>query len=462
MASYISRSEFEYRHAAIDSVESDIALRSCIATTPRHPDTADSGPLAGLAIAIKDNIEARGLPGSAGSLALIDFPATRDADIVTKIRAAGGDIVASTNLSEWANMRSNGSTSGWSGVGGLTANPWALDRSAGGSSSGSGAAVAAGLVSVAIGTETDGSIVCPAALNGVVGLKPTVGTVSIQGVVPVSSSQDVPGPIAIDVALAARTLSVLADREDALAAVENSAEIARNIRVGIARNWFTGHAATDARLEAILPLIESIAASVSDSQIPAADEPQVGEDELAVLLADLKDDIDAYLAQRLGADHPRASLEAIAQFNRDNADRELQHFDQFWFDEALRRGGRSAIDFETVRHRNLRWARETCFGAALEQHDVFIAPTYAPAWKSDLTLRDQYFGGGVTSPAAIAGYPLISIPMGLVKGLPVGLCIAAAAHQEPLLIALAHELEKVLGCRPEDGYLPTFRAAERG
>jgi amidase len=459
MSAVIKRPEFLERYALIDSVDSTPRVQSVIAIN--EPHAIADGPLAGAAIAIKDNIECAGLPGSAGSLALIDSPATRDARLVTLLKAAGADIVAATNLSEWANLRSDHSTSGWSAVGGLTANPWALDRSAGGSSSGSGAAVAAGLVSIAIGTETDGSIVCPASLNGVVGLKPTVGSVSTHGIVPISSSQDTPGPIAISVTYAAQTFEILSGRSGIATVASEYESIVRPMRIGIAQNWLTGHAATDAVFESILSKVESVVTSVSTSLVPALS-AEAGEDEYFVLLNDMLDDMAEYLHGRLGAGHSLNSLQAIVDFNLNHADKELQHFGQEHFDLAVKALGKKSEKYQEIRARNLAWAVNECFSPAFEKHDLLISSIYGPAWKSDLVLGDHYLGGAATSPAAIAGYPLLTIPMGLVDGLPVGLGISGPANSEPQMLALAAALEPLLGCTPADGFAPQFVGPERG
>ena len=458
MTAVIKRAEFLQRYELIDSPDSIPKVQSVLALNAPH-EIAD-GPLAGAAILIKDNIECVGLPASAGSLALINSPAQRDARLVSLLKAAGADIVGSTNLSEWANLRSTHSTSGWSAVGGLTANPWALDRSAGGSSAGSGAAVAAGLVNLAIGTETDGSIVCPASLNGVVGLKPTVGSISTHGIVPISSSQDTPGPIAISVAHAAVGFEILSGRSGISKIVSNYETVVRGMRLGIAQNWMTGHSATDAVFEALLPKIEALVTSVSESLVPALSD-KAGEDEYFVLLNDMQDDMADYLKDRLG-DHSLNSMQAIVDFNLEHAEKELQHFGQEHFDLVVKSLGKSTEKYKEIRQRNLAWAMDECFNPAFEKHDLLICALYAPAWKSDLVLGDHYVGGSATSPAAIAGTPLMTIPMGLVDGLPVGLGISGPANSEPMMLALAAAFEKTFGCTPADGFSPQFIAPERG
>ena len=252
-----------------------------------------NSPLAGLPIVIKDNIEAVGLPGTAGSTALLDHMVVQDSLLTKRLRAAGANIIASTNLSEWANIRSTHSTSGWSAVGGLTANPWIHAHSAGGSSSGSGAAIAAGLVSLAVGTETDGSIICPASLNGCVGIKPTVGRVPTAGIVPISSSQDSPGPMARSVKDAALLLEIMSATTGLVAATDDS----RSLRLGVVRSWLTGHSATDAIFDAVLSKLSIAGMQLVEVHIDAPSE-DIGNDEYEVLLHELYDDLGAYLTVR--------------------------------------------------------------------------------------------------------------------------------------------------------------------
>jgi amidase len=459
---YLNRDQFMARYTEVDRSDSVMALQSVLATCDAS-STVGVGPLSNIALLVKDNIEAIGLPGCAGSLALMPTPATRDAELVTRLRAAGADIVGSANLSEWANLRSSHGTSGWSAVGGLTGNPWHLDRSAGGSSSGSGAAIAAGLVSVAIGSETDGSIVCPASLNGVVGLKPTVGSVSVQGVVPISASQDVPGPLAIDVELAALTYEVISGRQGMVEAVKDSSAISATLRVGVASNFMTEHQGTDEVFEEAVAAVTKLVASVGTSNAPAADDNVHG-DEYTVLASEIFDDMASYLADRFGGSNPTGinTLADIVQFNIDNASHEMQHFDQDIFEFAVSTGGRANPDYAAARRRNLKWAEKTCLGPALEKFDVLIAPTYGPAWKSDLILGDRLAGGKISTPSALLGWPLLCVPMGLVDGMPVGLTIVGKALDEARMLALGAEIVKALGTRAEDGFRPGFKPASRG
>ena len=456
------------RIRTIDAPGTGVALRSVLAVDPSALEVAAArdaeraagavrGPLHGVPVLVKDNIEAVGLPGTAGSLALTGRPITGDAPLVERLRAAGAVVVGATNLSEWANIRSSNSSSGWSAVGGLTANPWALDRSPGGSSSGSGAAVAAAISRFAVGTETDGSIVCPASLNGVVGIKPTLGSVPTRGVVPIAHSQDVPGPLAATVDDAEVLLSVLAAQPDLpqrSAAVDPTA-----LRVGVVDAWLTGHARTDTLFASLVPQIERLVGAMSSAAVPATPESVYG-DEYTVLMHELRDDLDAYLAERPG-NGPRSLAEVIA-FNSANAEAELTLFGQELFELAVGTGGCAADDYRAARARALEWTSTACFGPAFAAHDVLIAPCYAPAWKTDFSFGHRPAGGKVTSPAAIAGLPILSIPMGLVDDLPVGLAMVGPAGGEHVLIALARVVERQLGLAGDPGWAPRFSQPSRG
>jgi amidase len=416
------------------------------------------GPLHGIPVMVKDNIEAVGLPATAGSLALAGRDVAGDAPLVARLREAGAVIIASTNLSEWANFRSPHSTSGWSGVGGLTGNPWALDRSAGGSSSGSGAAVAAGLAPVAIGTETNGSITCPAALNGVVGLKPTVGAVSARQVVPISGSQDVPGPLARSVTDVALVAEVLTGRADLVTAL--TPEAAASVRVGVAGMWLSGHTGTDAIFAAAVDLLTPAVAGVLSVDVPPND-AQVHADQATVLVCEMRSDLDAYLAARPGAGV--RSVADVVAFNRAHADAELAHFGQEYLEAAVASAGRADEEYGAARQRNVEFARDRCLGPAYEMVDVLIAPAYQPAWKSDLVHGDQVAGGGaICTPPAILGWPILTVPMGVVDGLPVGLSITGPAGSEGTLLAVGRALERALGLVGTDALMPAWRPPIRG
>ncbi|MDP1877393.1 MAG: amidase family protein [Actinomycetota bacterium] len=459
------------RIAAMDATGTAIELRAVLALSPTASDEAALrdreraearrqgsilGPLHGIPVLVKDNIEAVGLPGSAGSLALVGRAVAADAPLIARLRAAGAIIVGATNLSEWANIRSPRSTSGWSAVGGLTGNPWALDHSAGGSSSGSGAAVAAGLAPLAVGTETNGSITCPAALNGVVGIKPTVGSVSTTGVVPVSLTQDVPGPLATSVLDAALLLEVLSGLTGLRAAA--SAGTAAGVRVGVAEGWLTGDPATDAVFSDAVRALEPLVASVSTAGVPTTP-LDVHDDQLTALLAELHDDLGGYLAARPGAGV--RSVADVVAFNEAHADRELAAFGHELLVRSAGSGGRATDEYREARQRNVEWARDTCLGPSLAggPFDVLVAPAYRPAWKSDLTAGDSLMGGGaVCTPAAILGWPTVTVPMGLVDGLPVGFSIVGPAGSDATLIAVGHALETALALgRPAPAWRPPRR-----
>lgn len=429
---------------ALDQPGTATALRSVIAVSPRALDDAAAcdrgeagGPLRGIPVLVKDSIEAVGLPATAGSLALAGRPPGRDAALVTRLRAAGAVVLGSTNLSEWANIRSTAPVSGWSAVGGLTRNPWGLDRSAGGSSSGSGAAVAAGLAPLAVGTETDGSIVCPASLNGVVGIKPAVGSVPSRGIVPISHSQDSAGAMARTAADAALLLEVLMSRPGVAARVRRGAA---GLRAGVARTWRTGHAQTDGLFDEALARLRAAGASTHgvEAAVAAAD---VEEDELTVLLGELRDDLGAYLADRPGVGV--RSLADVVAFNRANAGAELAHFGQELFERALELGGSDTAECRAARARNLCWALEDCLEPALDGLDVLVAPAYGPAWASDLARGDPGdVGSGVTTGAAIAGWPIACAPMGLADGLPVGFAVVGRPGAEGAMLAVCAAVER--------------------
>jgi len=394
-------------------------------------------PLAGLPIFVKDNIQAVGLPGTAGSKALENYPVKKDAELVTRLRAAGANIIGATNLSEWANIRSTTSTSGWSAVGGLTANPWIHKHSAGGSSSGSGSSVAAGLVTMAVGTETDGSIVCPASLNGCVGIKPTVGNVSRVGVVPISDAQDSPGPMARSVADAALLLEVLSGIPNLVAAA-NSTE---PLRIGIVKSWLSGDAGTDALFEAAVGALSKTDAKLVEIKVSAPAE-SIGNDEYECLLHELVDDLAAYMSDR--TDGAIVSLAEVVKFNLINSDTELKYFGQELFDAALELGGRARA-YNRKRSRNLQWATQT-LDTALADVDVLIGASYRPAWESTLGKGDDYGKNSwITMAPAITGYPIGCIPMGVTEGLPVGLGVVARANDESKLIAAMAKIESALG-----------------
>jgi amidase len=431
------KSSFERSLSKIADVDkSGYELNSVLALSEDLTFNQTPGVLAGVPILIKDNIEAIGLPATAGSLALSDTPVVRDSTIAKRLRAAGATIIGSTNLSEWANIRSGKSTSGWSAVGGLTANPWKHAHSAGGSSSGSGSAVGAGIVSMAVGSETDGSIVCPASLNGCVGIKPTVGSIPRDAMIPISASQDTPGPMAQSVALAAKLLEVLTDKKGYLDAINGD----NQIRIGVVKEWVTQDPGTNQLFQELLRKL-SKEVKITEISLPAPSD-QEGESEFKVLMHELNEDLASYLATRQGA--RVKSLQDVVDFNLANADSELKHFGQEYFDMALKIGGRNS-DYQKLRAANLDWAVNKVLTPAFEKFDILIGETYAPAWKSNLGLGDDYGSASWISMApAIAGTPIGALPMGLVNGLPVAVGVVARANQEDRLVQAMALIERTL------------------
>ena len=444
------------RIAALD--DAGPRLNAVIAVNPNAPEEAAVAeaarlPLGGRTVLVKDNIETRELPTTAGSLALADNDTGRDAPMIANLREAGGVVLGKANLSEWANIRSNASTSGWSAVGGLVKNPHATDRNACGSSSGSGAAVAAGLAWAAIGTETDGSITCPASVNGVVGFKPTVGLVSRTHVVPISKSQDTAGPMARNVTDAALLLTALAGTDAADPATaeadryrtsyaEALAEASlQGVRIGVMRDQIGPRADVAAQFDRALADMERAGAVLVDIEFQP--EGEMYRDEFEVLLYELRAGMDDYLQSLPGQALPRSLADLVA-FNEANAERELRWFDQSLFELALTKTDEAAYRKALANSRRL--AREEGVDRLLAEHDVevLVAPTAGPAWPSDLVLGDNFTGGiGIGSLAAIAGYPHLTVPMGAVEGLPAGLSFMATAWQDERVLQLGKAYENV-------------------
>lgn len=456
---------YRARIAAIDA--SGPALHSVIAVDPTALAQAEQldrerkngrvrGPLHGVPILIKDNIEAAGpLPTTAGSLALKDNVTNRDAPLVARLRAAGAIILGKTNLSEWANIRSTRSTSGWSAIGGLVRNPYALDRNACGSSSGSGAAAAASLAAATIGTETDGSITCPAAVNGVVGMKPTVGLVSRTHVVPISHSQDTAGPMTRSVRDAAILLTALAgsDPADPATAEADSRrtdytaklvpKALRGKRVGVLRFAIGPDAKVAASFERALADLQRAGATLVD----IADLPHRGtmrEAEGIVLSTELKADLEAYLATTPPSVTQR-TLDDLITFNREHAALELRWFGQERFESAAKTGGLADLTYRQAAATARRLAGPEGIDRLLAQYrvDLLVAPSQGAAWTTDLINGDRLSGIGAGSMAAIAGYPHITVPMGLVEGLPVGLSMLGPAWSDGDLLGYAFAFEQV-------------------
>lgn len=432
-------------------------LNAVIVHNPDAPEIAagmrGTTRLGGLTVLVKDNIETREFPTTAGSLALANNHTGRDAPMIANLRAAGGVILGKTNLSEWANIRSNDSTSGWSAVGGLTRNPHAIDRNSCGSSSGSGAAVAAGFAWAAIGTETNGSITCPASINGVVGFKPSVGIVSRTHVVPISSTQDTAGPMTRTVGDAARLLTAIAGEDPADSATVGVPRVAdysaglgsfslEGMRIGVMREQIGNNAKVAEVFEAALKDLEAAGAELVDIEFEPNSE--MYGDSFTVLLFELREEMGKYLRsipEFEEGDTPRSLADLIA-FNEANAASEMRWFDQGIFEQAQATTDREG--YETARENAVRIAGEETLDMLFAEHDVqfLVAPTRGPAWMSDLVLGDQFNGSiGFGSPAAIAGYPHLTVPMGAVERLPVGISFFGAkwADHDVLKAGAAYE-----------------------
>ena len=426
------------------------------------------GPLHGIPVLIKDNIATLdAMQTTAGSLALVGAKAPRDAFIVTRLREAGAVILGKTNLSEWANFRSTRSTSGWSSRGGLTKNPYALDRNTSGSSSGSGAAMAASFATLAVGTETDGSIVSPANANGVVGFKPTLGLVSRDGIVPIAHSQDTAGPMTRTVADAALLLTVLAasDARDA-ATIDASARAVdytqflqrdglKGKRIGVVKSQFGGrNDLASTVIERALDVLKAQGATLIDvAELPNAS--KYGQSEYEVLLYEFKADMAAYLAE-FAPNLAIKSLADIMAFNEKNRDRVMPYFAQEHMVRAAAKGGLDSKDYIDALANNRKFSREEGIDKALldNQLDALVAPSGSPAWLTDF-IRGDNSGGGFSSPAAVAGYPHITVPAGFVNGLPVGISLVGTAWSEPKLIAMAYAFEQASKHRRAPEYLKT-------
>ncbi|HEX8553637.1 MAG TPA: amidase [Sphingomonas sp.] len=422
------------------------------------------GPLHGVPILIKDNIEtADAMPTTAGSLALKANVTRRDAPVVAQLRAAGAVILGKTNLSEWANIRSTRSMSGWSAVGGLVRNPYALDRTACGSSSGSGAAVAASFAGGAVGTETDGSVICPAAINGLVGLKPSIGLVSRKHVVPISHSQDTPGPMTRSVRDAAILLSAMVGGDPADAPQGTARDYAAGLttsalsgmRVGVVRPGMTPD--LTARFEAALAVLRAAGAELVEVEVPAM--PGIGGAELAVLQTELKADLDAYLATTPASVTTR-TLDQVIAFNKANAAAEMPFFDQETFEASAQTKGLSDPAYVAARAKSLRQAGVEGIDAMLAKARVavIVQPSYGAAWLSDPVHGDQYDGPSSSRLPAIAGYPNLTVPMGLVRGLPVGLSFIGAKYAEATVLGAGYAYEQRANARVRPRYLPTADA----
>lgn len=428
------------------------------------------GPLHGIPVLVKDNIDtADRMMTTAGSLALSGSHAARDSFVAQQLRAAGAVILGKTNLSEWANIRSSHSTSGWSGRGGLTKNPYALDRNPCGSSSGSGAAAAANFCAVAVGTETDGSVVCPASANGLVGIKPTLGLVSRSGIIPIAHSQDTAGPMARTVRDAAILLGALAGvdpRDPATAESQGKAQSdytrfldpngLRGARLGVARKYFGFHDGVDKLMDDLLAAMKRQGAEIIDP----ADLPSHGkfdETEFTVLLYELKADLNAYLAG-LGPAAPVRTLQEIIAFNDRSAGKEMPYFAQDIFLKAQAKGPLSDKEYLDALESNRRLSRREGIDAVMDKFnlDAIVAPTAGPAWLTDLVNGD-HAAGGSSNAAAVAGYPDITVPAGFLSGLPVGISFFGRAWSESTLLKIAYGFEQTVRARKPPGFQPSVK-----
>jgi amidase len=428
------------------------------------------GPLHGIPIVLKDNIDTLDrMHSTAGSLALVDSKPQRDATVARRLRRAGAIILGKTNLSEWANFRSTQSSSGWSGVAGQTRNPYVLDRNPCGSSSGSGTSVSANLAAASLGTETDGSIVCPASATGIVGIKPTVGLTSRAGVVPISHSQDTVGPMCRTVADAAVVLGAMTGVDPRDPATRDSRgrrhrdysqfldpDGLHGARIGVARNLTGFSPETDEIFEAAVTAIRDAGATVVDpANLDSAAELDASGAEFEVLLYEFKTDIRRYLATR-SAGSPR-TLKDLIEFNEAHAGRELRWFGQEIFELAQAKGPLTDPAYRQALRTGRRLARAEGLDKVLGEHNLnaIVAPTGSPAWPTDLVNGDHFLGGS-SSVAAVAGYPLISVPAGFAFGLPVGITFMGAAFAEPTLIRVASGFEAATGVRRAPDYQPTL------
>lgn len=428
------------------------------------------GPLHGVPVLIKDNIDtADRMMTTAGSLALLGSKPPKDSFVAQKLRAAGAVILGKSNLSEWANIRSSHSTSGWSGRGGLTKNPYALDRNPCGSSSGTGAGISANLAAAGIGTETDGSIVCPSSANGLAGIKPTVGLVSRSGIIPISHSQDGAGPMCRTVRDAAILLSALTgvDQEDS--ATQASSGKAhdyaqycdpnglKGARIGVARKYFGFNDAVDALMGQSIDVLKKQGATIVDP----ADIETLGkfdDSELLVFLYELKADLNAYLS-RLGPGAPVRTLKDIIEFNDRNRSKEMPYFGQDLFLKAESKGPLTEKAYLDALAKNHQLARTDGIDAVMDKHqlDAIVAPTGGPAWLTDL-IDGDHSSGGSSNAAAVAGYPNVNVTAGFIAGLPVGISFFGRAWSEPTLIKLAYSFEQATKARQSPKFLPSVTA----
>ena len=446
------------------------AERIAVALDRERKEKGPRSPLHGVPILIKDNIDTQDrMMTTAGSLALVGAKPQRDAFVAQRLREAGALILGKTNLSEWANFRSTKSSSGWSGRGGQTRNPYVLERNPCGSSSGSGAAVAANLCAAAIGTETDGSVVCPSSANSLVGIKPTVGLVSRAGIIPISHSQDTAGPMARTVSDAAILLGALTgiDPRDEATNASSGKSVAdytkfldkdglRGMRLGIARKHFGFNERVDKLMNDLLAEMKKLGAVLVDP----ADIPTTGkfdDSEFEVLLYEFKADLNTYLAG-LGPAAPVRSLKDVIAFNEKNSAREMPYFGQDIMTKAEAKGPLTSKPYLAALRKNHLLTRAQGIDAVMKKNrlDALVAPTGGPPWPTDW-INGDHFTGGYSSASAVAGYPHITVPAGYVFGLPVGISFFGGAYSEPKLIKIAYAFEQATKVRRPPQFLSTAR-----
>lgn len=426
-------------------------------------------PLHGIPVLLKDNIDTSDkMKTTAGSLALVDSPTPKvDAFLVQQLRKAGAVILGKTNLSEWANFRSDNSSSGWSGRGGQTRNPYILDRNPCGSSSGSGAAIAANLAAVAIGTETDGSIVCPSSINGIVGIKPTLGLISRTGVIPIAHSQDTAGPMTRTVSDAAILLGVLvgADKTDSITSQAAKGEKdytkflqkdgLKGAKIGVMRQFFGRNPRLDKFLEVQLKVLKDNGATLVDVNFPNLQ--KFGDAEYEVLLYEFKEDLNKYLANRGGK---MKTLKDLIDFNNQNADKELQYFGQETFLKAQEKANLEDRAYRLALLQSKVLTQEQGIDAVMDKDklDAIFAPSNSPSWLVDLVSGDCGSGYvGSSSLAAVSGYPNITVPAGYLSELPIGVSFFGRAFSEPTLIKIAYAFEQATKARKTPKFLPTYK-----
>jgi amidase len=480
---YTSRAITELYLGRIDAVDkTDVKLNSVIELNPDALTIADSldqerregklrGPLHGIPVLIKDNINtADRMMTTAGSLALEGNYAAYDAFIVSKLRAAGAVILGKTNLSEWANFRSTRSSSGWSSRGGQTKNPYVLDRNPCGSSSGSGAAVSANLCAVAIGTETNGSIACPSSINGIVGIKPTIGLVSRSGIIPISHTQDTAGPMTRTVKDAAILLGIIAgaDAEDTVTGESErklpaaytmflDANGLEGKRIGVEKSFLKVHEAVDVLLKQALDLMKQKGAEIIEVDL-LSQVKDIGGDEYKVLQYEFKDGLSRYLGNLQG---PVKSLKDVIAYNKSHESRAMPFFKQEILESSEGKGSLDTPEYRNAVKKTLAISRKAIDGTMKEHKlDAICGPTNGPSWCTDLVNGDYFTGYGMYSPAAIAGYPSITVPMGMALGLPVGLTFIASAYEEPALLSIAYAYEQASLKRTPPQFQLTFSIAD--